>query len=65
MKRIIGLQSAQWRERKSEQTTGKLKGCEGSAARAIRARVGYLRWATLSLSVLFLAANALAQESAT
>jgi hypothetical protein len=62
MKRITGLQSTQWRERKSEeQTTGNLKGCKGDTARAIRASVGYLRWATLSLSVLFLAANALAQ----
>src|SRR5580692_8836774 len=62
MKRTAGLQSTQSRERKSEgQTTGNLKGCKGRAARAIRASVGYLRWATLSLSVLFLAANALAQ----
>jgi len=62
MKRITGLQSTQWRERKSEeQTTGNLKGCKRGAARVIRASAGYLRWATLSLSVLFLAANALAQ----
>ena len=62
MKRITGLQSTQWRERKSEeQTTGNLKGCKRGAARLIRASAGYLRWATLSLSVLFLAANALAQ----
>jgi len=62
MKRITGLQSTQWKERKSEeQTTGNRKGCKRGAARAIRASVGCLRWATLSLSVLFLAANALAQ----
>jgi hypothetical protein len=62
MKRITGFKSTQGRERQSEeQTTGNVKGCKGAAARAIRASVGYLRWAILSLSGLFLAASTFAQ----
>jgi hypothetical protein len=62
MIRITGLQSTQSKERQSEeQTTENRKGGKGGAARAIRSTLGYLRWATLSLSGLFLAASTFAQ----